>query len=150
MRPDDEQHESAGELVKFMILVGIMLLAVLVVAAGRPFIFERVVPAVLGWDTPGAGNVPPNSTPSPPPAATVTPSTASGAAPTATEEGALPAPTVTPLPTATPQSYQVQPGDNLTRIARQFGVSVEALIAANGLANPDRLRPGDVLIIPAP
>jgi LysM repeat protein len=44
----------------------------------------------------------------------------------------------------------VQPGDNLTRIARQFGVSVEALIAANGLANPDRLRPGDVLIIPAP
>lgn len=150
MRPDEEQYESAGELIKFMILVAILLLIVLIVAAGRPFIFERLVPAALGWDTPEPGSAPTLVVPTPLLPAIATPPTASDVDPAATEEGMAPAPTVTPLPTATPQSYQVQAGDNLTRIARQFGISVEALAAANSLTNPDRLRPGDVLIIPAP
>mgnify|MGYP005836331311 CR=1 FL=1 len=50
--------------------------------------------------------------------------------------------------TATPQSYTVQSGDTLGSIAIRFDVSVEALMAANNLANPNVLDIGQVLIIP--
>ncbi|MDR7414924.1 MAG: LysM peptidoglycan-binding domain-containing protein [Armatimonadota bacterium] len=45
-------------------------------------------------------------------------------------------------------SYTVQPGDTLTRIAARYGVSVRDLVEANGLEDPDVLRPGQVLRIP--
>jgi hypothetical protein len=48
------------------------------------------------------------------------------------------------------QEYTIQPGDNLTTIAEQFGVTVEALAAANGIDNPDFIQPGDTLTIPSP
>jgi LysM repeat protein len=44
--------------------------------------------------------------------------------------------------------YIVQPGDTLYRIATRFGVSVSALAAANGLANPSLIYVGQVLVIP--
>lgn len=46
--------------------------------------------------------------------------------------------------------YTVQPGDTLYSIARQFGVSPEAIIEANRqtLRNPDTLRVGQQLRIP--
>jgi LysM repeat protein len=46
------------------------------------------------------------------------------------------------------RNYTVQRGDNLTRIANQFGVTVQAIIQANNLTNPSRIVPGQVLIIP--
>ncbi|MCP4185895.1 MAG: LysM peptidoglycan-binding domain-containing protein [Hyphomicrobiales bacterium] len=45
--------------------------------------------------------------------------------------------------------YIVQPGDTLTHIARQFGSSVEAIVQANDIADPDLIIPGQVLDIPA-
>ena len=45
-------------------------------------------------------------------------------------------------------SYQVRPGETLSTIARQLGVSLRALIAANELADPDRIYPGEVIKIP--
>jgi len=45
-------------------------------------------------------------------------------------------------------SYTVQPGDTLTRIAARYGVRVRDLVEANGLEDPDVLRPGQVLRIP--
>jgi LysM repeat protein len=58
-----------------------------------------------------------------------------------------------PFPTATlapgAQFYVVQPGDQLLRIARRFGITLSALKAANGLAS-DTLQPGQVLTIPGP
>lgn len=68
---------------------------------------------------------------------------------------AVVAPTATPPPppTATaagPKQYTVKPGDWLHKIARENGVSPEALIAANPNINPDSvLKPGTVLNIPA-
>lgn len=69
--------------------------------------------------------------------------------PLATESPSA-APSVRPSPGGT---YIVQPGDNLTKIANLFGISVTSLIAANPetLVPPDYIiQPGDELIIPDP
>lgn len=45
-------------------------------------------------------------------------------------------------------SYLVQRGDTLFKIAQRFGSTVQALAAANGLANPNAIQPGQALLIP--
>ncbi len=45
--------------------------------------------------------------------------------------------------------HVVQPGENLYRIALRYGVTVNALAAANGIANLNRIYVGQRLIIPA-
>lgn len=133
-----QERGHSGEIIKFAVLVLILAITVLVVAVTRPLIFDNIVPAVLGWDQPAGEEAPP--TPQP----TVTPA--------ALEEGtATAAPTATaspPPPTATPRVHVVQPGDNLTRIAQQYGVSVDAIIQANRLDNAHRIHPGQRLVIP--
>ncbi len=61
----------------------------------------------------------------------------------------------TPQPTATltlqpgePMAYRVQPGDTLLTIAAQFDVTVEEIMMANGLENPDFIQVGQELVIP--
>ncbi|KHK04209.1 LysM peptidoglycan-binding domain-containing protein [Desulfovibrio sp. TomC] len=46
-------------------------------------------------------------------------------------------------------TYTVLRGDNLSRIAHKFGVTVEDITRANGDMHPDTLRDGQVLNIPA-
>jgi len=46
------------------------------------------------------------------------------------------------------QRYIVQKGDTLWRLSQRFGVSLDALIKANNLSNPDVLHVGQELIIP--
>jgi LysM repeat protein len=53
-------------------------------------------------------------------------------------------------PTAPTTTYTVQPGDTLFRIAQQFGVTVDALMQANNITNPDLVTAGQILIIPTP
>ncbi len=50
--------------------------------------------------------------------------------------------------TAASATYTVQPGDTLTEIGRRFGTSVEALVEANDIENPDVLEVGQVLEVP--
>ncbi len=45
-------------------------------------------------------------------------------------------------------SYEVRQGDSLFGIALRHGVSLEALAAANGIADPNHIRIGQVLVIP--
>lgn len=45
-------------------------------------------------------------------------------------------------------TYTVQPGDTLGQIATRFGVSVEALAAANAIDDVNRISVGQVLVIP--
>lgn len=55
--------------------------------------------------------------------------------------------TSSPAPTA--GSYMVQPGDTLSAIAQRFGVSLEALEAANPqIVNPNVIQVGEMLNIP--
>jgi murein DD-endopeptidase MepM/ murein hydrolase activator NlpD len=44
--------------------------------------------------------------------------------------------------------YTVQPGDNLFRVSLRFGVSMYAVMQANGLVNPNYVYSGQVLRIP--
>lgn len=44
--------------------------------------------------------------------------------------------------------YTVQRGDTLVKIGRRFGVTVQALIAANNIETPDRIMAGQTLNIP--
>ena len=66
-----------------------------------------------------------------------------------------PAPTATTAPVATEtpatggqQEYVVQEGDTLGGIAEQFGVTVDAIVQANSITDPDLIVPGETLIIP--
>lgn len=73
----------------------------------------------------------------------------------------IPPPTPTPGPTPTPEPgqptatpapfiiYTVQRGDALSTIAEQYGVSISAIRAANGMsASSDTIKVGQALIIP--
>jgi hypothetical protein len=77
-----------------------------------------------------------------------------GATPTPSGSGAVasatPDASPTPTPAPTPLIYVVKSGDTLSKIATQFDVTLDDLIAANKetLPNPDKLDIGDELIIP--
>lgn len=44
-------------------------------------------------------------------------------------------------------THEIQPGETLSAIALRYGVDLEALAAANGIANPDRIFAGQLLTI---
>ncbi len=82
--------------------------------------------------------------PSPLPYHTASPS------PTATFEISAAGSETTPVvPTPTPFTYTVQRGDTLLRIAEKFGVSLDALQAANPQVSPNAMPVGTVLNIPS-
>jgi len=57
----------------------------------------------------------------------------------------IPGGAVPPPPPAQTTWYTVKPGDNLYRIAIRFGTTINALMAANGISNPNRIYVGQVL-----
>jgi LysM repeat protein len=59
-----------------------------------------------------------------------------------------PSPLPVPSPTPGPYLYVVQEGDTLFSIAAAYGVSLDELIAANSVSDPNLIRPGDALVIP--
>lgn len=46
-------------------------------------------------------------------------------------------------------TYTVQAGDTLSRIAARFDSTIAGLVAANGIANPNLIRIGQILVVPA-
>ncbi len=100
----------------------------------------------------------PTQQPAPTAAPTEAPTAAPTEAPTAAPTGEAP----TAVPTAAPtsesggtispsggQTYTVQPGDTLYSLSKRFGVSIELIQKANGLAGTD-IKAGQTLIIPKP
>ncbi len=57
----------------------------------------------------------------------------------------------TPVPEPTPQTYVIKSGDTLSRIAREFGVTLDALLEANKdrISNPNRIAVGDEIDHPS-
>lgn len=60
------------------------------------------------------------------------------------------APHALPTPRNEAETYVVQPGDALGKIAQRYGITLDMLVEANGILNPDLLEVGVTLIIPAP
>ncbi len=46
------------------------------------------------------------------------------------------------------KEHRIQPGDSLSRIAKEYKVSTQDLARANGITNPNRIREGQVIKIP--
>ncbi len=63
---------------------------------------------------------------------------------------AAPGPASTRTPAPAPTTHLVTAGETLTQIAARYGVTVQALQAANNLADPNLILTGQTLIIPAP
>jgi LysM repeat protein len=70
----------------------------------------------------------------------------------------VPSPTAVP-PTSTPGpgaavpgatgKYTIKPGDTLSGIAQEFGITVEDLVKLNNITDPNQIQAGQVLTVPA-
>ncbi len=116
-----------GALAVVLLVVGVFLVVIWFTGDSPP-----ALPAFLRSDT---ETPEPTRTPQPP-TATLEPSLTSE-------------PSETPTPTG-PITYVVEEGDSLDSIADQFGVSIDQLIAANNLVDPNNIGVGSQLIIPDP
>jgi peptidoglycan-N-acetylglucosamine deacetylase len=58
-------------------------------------------------------------------------------------------PKPTPPPPVGATYHTVQSGETLGKIAQQYGITTAALANANGIANPNMIRVGQKLIVPA-
>ena len=92
---------------------------------------SEYTPLQIGWalQIPGCG-------------ATPTPTS------TVTDEAAASTESAPPTAASGQVIHTVQPGEGIYAIARQYGVTAQAIIDANNLANPNLIHPGDQLIIP--
>lgn len=152
---------------KILLAVGILLilagLAGLVTLTGRTF--PR---AVLASDAEAESLAPPEeseTTPAEPTVIIVT-ATPLPVTPTGTPVPGAETPTPTAAPPSTPSTaspptlpsendcesgvWIVQPGDTLSEIAKFCGVAAEDLAAVNGLGDSDRIKEGQVLLLPGP
>lgn len=68
--------------------------------------------------------------------------------PGGTKKVAFPVDNSAPDGSGDAMEYSVKPGDTLSSIAAAFGVRSSAILAANGISNPDYLKIGQVLLIP--
>jgi len=86
------------------------------------------------------------SVPAPSPAPTPAPTPEPSPAPTPTPS---PAPEPAPEAESVVQEYRVQPGDSLNLIAARFGTTTSVLQEFNGITNPNLIRVGQLIRIPA-
>ena len=72
--------------------------------------------------------------------------------PSASRPVATATPEPTPVPAPTPQTYVIQEGDTLSGIARDNGLTLDDLLAANEdtIEDPNQIAVGDQIIIPVP
>ena len=143
---------------RFYVLVFIALVAVFAAACTREKPADTPVPTAAPQQTvvtpPLAGTVSiAQATETVPPTLVLTSTTPVAPVVTVTPTQVVVAPTVVPTSapttTANPGTYTVQWGDWLSKIANQFGVTTQALIAANPGINPNLISPGQVLNIPS-
>lgn len=117
------------------------------VKIGTPVVIIRNALTLWNEITPGSAPVPePGPGPDKPPASSQGP----GSGPKDSKDegenaGIVKPPVGPPSPGIT---YVVEPGDTLYRIALRFGTTVDAIVKANRIENPDLIYPGEVIVIP--
>lgn len=156
VRDESAARRRRWEYIKFGLLAGILLIIVFGIALAQPLIFDRIVPAVMEGDgsTAVIDDVQPVATPASGQDTTTAPVDNTQNLPIISVPGSDDAGiggAGEEEPTAVPaQIYVVQLGDTLNSIARQFNTTVEAIVAANNIQNPDALLVGTTLTIPQP
>jgi LysM repeat protein len=127
-------------------VLSLIISLVVVIVAGQRFVpsqSEPIPPPAVAAESPAVVND--GSSELPPPALD-TPTPASAEVPPAVESApSEPSPTSTPVE---PTIYIVQPGDSLGSIAIKFEVTMEDLMRANDLTDPDYVQVGQELLIP--
>lgn len=159
----NHEHPPRGEGIKFLILALILLGTVVVIALLRPYIFGHVVPAVLGEDlaqpvTPvdevieeeieetvdeldqAVDNIEQE--------VEETTEEIEQEVDEAAEEVEEEIEEEISESDDDLRRHTVAVGQTLTQIAREYDVTVDAIVEANDLANPNVVRVGDVLLIP--
>jgi len=132
----------------------VLAVAVLLLASACS---RRQFPARVAAPTTPAGTVDPNATRAPAtdtresPPKTAVPASETTEPAGAREPEATGLPNVGSLyqPTPPPEVYVVQAGDSLSAIAARFGIDLDALIRANAIQDPNALRVGQTLRLPA-
>ncbi len=148
------QNDRASQVI----LVGLLGVAFTAVLLARPSDPAGAVPpggdgspAPSGSVAPSAPAVVatarPSSTAPAEPATSVEPS-AEPTDPSASGPVATAAPSTTPRATLSGDTYRVASGDTLTAIAARFGTTPQVLAQLNDIADPSRLRVGQILILP--
>jgi len=112
-------------------LPGLPRVAVLAAALGVAALVLFFLPALLGMGGDDGGASP---------------------SPSATEAAVTPLPSPTPEPEPTPQVYVIKTGDTLSKIAKEYGITLDQLLEANKdtIDDPDLIAVGDEIIIPVP
>jgi LasA protease len=135
-------------LVGFTILFGLALAGARSLQARNPPSNAPAQEPAL----PGGGGLPDDSSEA---AAAVVAPTRTARFATRTPAGALQTPTPDsphPLPAARTQveQYTIQAGDSLASVAMRFQISLDQLVQANNLADPNHVEAGQALTVPLP
>ncbi len=135
-------------LAKRTITVAAIMLVIFGAAActrEKPPASEPTPPFYSGGITPAAGTSVAFATVD----STFTPSTVVAGETTETPVDLMPGSSPTPAGPAGSTTYTVQWGDWLSKVAQHFGVTTQALMAANPGLDANHIYPGQVLVIPA-
>ena len=166
----EAEDDTQGEMWKFTVLVVVMLATVLIIALLRPTIFGRIVPAVMGEGQPVAPLVEteteaetikpevPEDSDTPVEDSEESEEEMGEAADTEvteedaaeTEESSESEETEDSDTAVSNTTHEVQAGETLSAIARQYDVTVQEIVSANNIRNPDRVTVGTSLTIPQP
>lgn len=132
-------------------LVGLLAVAFLALLVAR---FATLGPSNPSPSSSAAalGSASPSPTATARATATASPTQSSppSASPTLVPTGSTPPPSATPTPSASVSgaTYTIKSGDTLGAIAARFGTTVKILEQLNGITDPRRIHPGQVLKLP--
>ncbi len=123
-------------------------------SASKDRLSETSPPLANAQAAPAPGD--PGAAPAPGDPGAADPSNGPAAAPAGGPGPTAPAATAAASPTPAPakvaaagaKTHEMQPGDTLTKVAAEYGVTIAALETANNITDPKKIRAGTVLTIP--